>query len=108
MKLSHFSRVFCNVIISMYSYNKKSARRETVLKAFIYAVLRQLCYQPHKPFRFVTAVCTVLLLILKTFAVALTVAPVSNIYSPSISALSCVTSFIQSTPQKRAFPAPYD
>ena len=78
---------------------QKSARRETVLKAFIYAVLRWLCYQPYKPFPIVTAVCTVDLLILKTFAAALTVAPVSRIYSPNISALSFVASFIQSTPQ---------
>ena len=59
-----------------------------------------LCYQPHKPFCFVTAVCTVDLLILKTFAAARTVAPVSSMYSPKTSALSCVASFIQSTPLK--------
>ena len=39
-------------------------------------------------------------LILKTFAVALTVAPVSKIYSPNITALSHVSLFIQSTPKR--------
>ena len=53
---------------------------------------------PAKPFYIVTAVCTVDLLILNTLAAALTVAPVSNIYSPNISALSFVASFIQQAP----------
>ena len=62
-----------------------------------------LCYQPHKPFYIVTAVCTVDLLILKTFAAARTVAPVSSMYSPKTSALSCIASFIQSTPLKASY-----
>ena len=62
------------------------------------SLFMRLCYQPHKPFYIVTAVCTVDLLILNTLAAALTVAPVSNIYSPNISALSFVASFIQQAP----------
>ncbi len=65
---------------------------------FISTISGYSCYQPHKPFCIVTAVCTVDLLILNTFAAALTVAPVSNIYSPNISALSFVASFIQQAP----------
>ena len=58
-------------------------------------ILCCLCYQPHKPFPIVTAVCTVLLEIPKTFAAARTIEPVSIIYFPSSSARLSVISLIQ-------------
>ena len=62
-----------------------------------------LCCQPHKPFRFVTAVCTVDLLILNCLAAALTVASFSIIYSPSIIARSSTVFLIRSTPSALLF-----
>ena len=51
--------------------------------------------------RSVTSLCTVDLLILKILAAALTVAPVSRIYSPKTFALSVADSLIYSTPRRQ-------
>ena len=95
-----FSCLFCRLYLLTPTFiiePEKAARRETVL-LFLY--LWGFILLTTQTVLYCYAVCTVNLLILKTFAAARTVAPVSSMYSPGSSALSCVDSFIRSTPLK--------
>lgn len=56
MSCSAGNNTYCAVSFRL-SY-KEFQHGKTVLKFFIYVVLRRLCYQPRKPFCIVTAVCT--------------------------------------------------